>query len=85
MLPLNISEAQLTQQAADRQTNYLILRSLESKLPQDQFQALLTQVSLFSLTHSPGDAHHDPTSSHRLGRQTASQLLRRVETAIGCF
>jgi len=47
MLPLNITEPPLTQQAADRQTNYLILRSLESKLPQDQFKALLNQVSSF--------------------------------------
>ena len=48
MLPPNNTEAGLAQQEAERQTNYLILRSLESKLPVEQFRTLLNQVSLLT-------------------------------------
>ena len=51
MLPQNISETQLSKSIADKQTNYLILRTLESKLPPEQFKALISQVrKIFFLT-----------------------------------
>jgi len=48
MLPQNISEVEPADQTAERQTNYLILRTLESKLDPDLFRTLLNSVSQFS-------------------------------------
>jgi hypothetical protein len=45
----NNCEFESTDQIAERQTNYLILRTLESKLDPNLFSALIQQVTFFFL------------------------------------
>jgi hypothetical protein len=47
MLPTNLGETGLVSKTSERQTNYLILRTLESKLDPNSFHELLNLVSRF--------------------------------------
>lgn len=49
MLQQNITHIELADLTAERQTNYLILRTLESKLEPHTFRNLINSVSKFSL------------------------------------
>ena len=84
MLPQNISETQLSKSIADKQTNYLILRTLESKLPPEQFKALISQVRKNFFSHNFSDwAVYGAPNTHGLGWITGFQLIWRVEIAPG--
>ena len=50
MFPQTFSES--AEEAAERQANYLILRSLEEKLPSNLFQQILNEVSYFGKDHT---------------------------------
>ena len=49
MLQQNFTNTELADLTAERQTNYLILRTLESKLEPHAFRNLINSVSKFSL------------------------------------
>ncbi len=68
---------------AERQSNYLILSSLEQKLPPELFRRILTEVSPHkSLTFSDlGD--HEPAKSTDLGGNQKWVELLRPENGLG--
>ena len=62
---------------AERQSNYLILSSLEQKLPPELFRRILTEVSVHkSLTLSDIGDHEPAKSTDLVGNQKWVDLLR---------
>lgn len=54
-------------QDAERQTNYLILSSLQQKLSPELFAQILTQVSRQKTLTFPGLGHYAPPKPAQLG------------------
>ena len=69
MLPCTAGES--AREAAERQSNYLILTTLESKLPPELFNTILTNVRNFALLTliSVDTWLHEAAQPTQLGRQ----------------
>lgn len=70
---------QMQMAGAQRQTNFLILRSLEAQLDPETFQQVLDTVSM--PWHAPrlGSEQIEPASAGALGRPTHSYRLLKAQ------